>query len=187
LVVTRPAHSKRSALLQDLSYRYDPVGNILAIEDAAQPVRHHQNQRIVPLSQYEYDALYQLLSASGRENADAGQQGPALPPPEVPLSQDPNRYSNYTRSYHYDRGGNLTQIRHQGRQSYSLELVVAPTSNRAIQQTGFLTPADVDGHFDACGNLRQLAPGQPLSWDSRNQLQQVSLVQRDTAPDDAEW
>jgi insecticidal toxin complex protein TccC len=187
LVVMRPGHSKRSSLLQDLNYRYDPVGNILSIEDAAQPVRYHQNQRIVPLSQYEYDALYQLLTASGRENANAGQQGPALPPPEVPLSRDPNRYSNYTRSYQYDRGGNLTLIRHQGSKSYSIELVVAPTSNRAIQQTGFLTPGDIDRHFDACGNLLQLAPGQPLAWDGRNQLQQVIQVQRDEGPDDREW
>ena len=187
LTVSRPAQSGRSTLLQDLDYRYDPVGNILAISDAAQPVRYHQNQRIDPVRDYQYDALYQLLSASGRENADAGPQGPALPPPDVPISADPNRYSNYTRTYQYDRGGNLTQIRQQGRQHYTLELVVAPTSNRALQQTGFLTPADVDGHFDADGNLLQLAPGQPLAWDGRNQLQQVIQVQRDAGPDDREW
>jgi insecticidal toxin complex protein TccC len=187
LTVSRPAQNGRSTLLQDLDYQYDPVGNILAIRDAAQAIRYHQNQRIAPSNAYQYDALYQLLSATGRENADAGQQGPSLPLPQVPLSADANRYSNYTRSYSYDRGGNLTQIRHQGSSNYTQDLIVAPTSNRAVAQTGFLTPADVDGHFDAAGNLQQLAARQPLAWDGRNQLQEVLQVSRDGAADDREW
>lgn len=186
LTVSRPAQNGRSTLLQDLDYQYDPVGNILAISDAAQAIRYHQNQRIAPSNAYQYDALYQLLSATGRENVDAGQQGPGLPLPQVPLSADPNRYSHYTRRYSYDRGGNLTQIRHQGSKNYTQDLVVAPTSNRAVAQSGFLTPGDVDGHFDAAGNLKQLASGQPLSWDGRNQLQEVLQVQRDGGADDRE-
>jgi insecticidal toxin complex protein TccC len=187
LVTTRPASNGRPTLLQDLGYDYDPVGNILSISDAAQPVRYYHNQRIVPANDYQYDALYQLTCASGRENAEAAHQGPGLPVPQVPLSADPNRFSRYTRHYHYDRGANLTQIRHQGAQNYTQDLLVAPTSNHAVQQTGHLTPADVDGHFDAAGNLLQLAPGQPLHWNGRNQLQRVSQVLRRSAGDDEEY
>ncbi|MNF53987.1 hypothetical protein D3C84_353980 [compost metagenome] len=186
LLTTRPGQPGREPLLQDLTYSYDPVGNILSIGNAAIGVSYHSNQRIEPTNDYQYDALYQLISASGRENASAGQQGQGLPVPEIPISVDPNEYSQYTRLYTYDRGCNLTQIRHQGRGSYTLAIVVSPSSNRAVHQSGNLMPSDVDAYFDACGNLTQLAPGQPLYWNGRNQLQRVVQVTRPGGDDDAE-
>ncbi|WP_248916889.1 RHS repeat-associated core domain-containing protein [Pseudomonas moorei] len=186
LLTTRPAQSGRDSLLQDLNSSYDPVGNILSISNAALSTRFHQNQRIEPANDYKYDALYQLLSASGRENASAGQQGPSLPMANVPISADPNHYSNYTRHYTYDLGGNLRQIQHQGRQGYTLDTVMSPSSNHGVRQTGHVLPDDVEGFFDACGNLQQLAPGQPLLWDGRNQLQQVTQVMRSGPDDDLE-
>ena len=186
LRATRPAQSGRDSLLQDLTYTYDPVGNILSISNAALPTRYHQNQRIEPVNHYQYDALYQLRCASGRENASAGQQGPSLPVPDTPISADPNQYSNYTRRYTYDRGGNLTQIQHQGRIGYTLDTVISASSNHGVRQTGHLLPDEVEGFFDACGNLQQLAPGQPLLWDGRNQLQQVTQVVRSGPDNDLE-
>ena len=188
LLTRRPASGSRNPLLEDLTYGYDPVGNILSIGNAAIPVSYHRNQRIEPANDYLYDALYQLLRASGRENATAGQQGQGLPVPQVPISADPNNYSNYTRLYTYDRGGNLTQIRHQGSANYTLDTVVSPSSNHAVQQSGHLLPSDVDAYFDTCGNLTQLVPGaQPLYWNGRNQLQQVVQVARTGGADDAEY
>ena len=183
LTTTRSAQSGRSTLLQALTYQYDPVGNLLAINDDAKAIRYTRNQRVAPVSQYQYDALYQLCQASGRENADAGQQNQALPPAIVPLWQESGELTNYTRTYTYDRGNNLTAIRHVGLHPYTLQMVVASTSNRAVQQTVGLTPQDVDGFFDACGNLQQLTAGQPLSWDSRNQLLRSTQVVR-SGPDD---
>ncbi|MDI2145863.1 RHS repeat protein [Pseudomonas sp. ITA] len=182
LTATRAALAGRSTLLQDLSYGYDPVGNILSISDAAIDTRYASNQQVEPIKTYQYDALYQLCSASGRENAGVSQQGPALP---LAAGLDTNQYNNYTRQYQYDRGGNLTRIRHVGLSSYTLDLLVSSTSNRAVVQTGFLTSADVEGQFDAAGNLQQLGAGQPLLWDARNQLQRVTQVQR-SGPDDDE-
>jgi insecticidal toxin complex protein TccC len=46
--------------------------------------------------------------------------------------------------------------------------------------------SDETGQFDAAGNLQQLVAGQPLRWDGRNQLQQVTQVQRSGADDDEE-
>ena len=186
LLATRPAQSGRDSLLQDLHYTYDPVGNILSISNTALPPRYHQNQRIEPANHYQYDALYQLLCVRGRENASAGQQGLSLPLPDVPISTDPNQYSNYTRRYTYDRGGNLTQIQHQGRVSYTLDTVISVSSNHGVRQTSYLLPDEVEGFFDACGNLQQLAPGQPLLWDGRNQLQQVTQVVRSGPDNDLE-
>jgi insecticidal toxin complex protein TccC len=187
LRTTRPVQSGRNTLLQDLSYYYDPVGNILSINDAAIQTRYHNNQRIEPVNTYGYDAVYQLLSATGRENANASQQGPGLPTPEVPIATDPNQFSQYTRLYQYDDGGNLTQMRHQGRHNYTLDMLVSPSSNRAVRKTGQLLPSEIEGHFDAGGNLIALAQGQPMSWDGRNQLQRVAQVVRPVGEDDAQY
>lgn len=99
-----------SAILQDLNYRYDPVGNVVEIEDAAQPVRFFANQRIDPVSHYRYDTQYQLIEATGREVATGASYGPALPTLQN-LPQDPNPLSNYTQRYEYDAGGNLLEMR----------------------------------------------------------------------------
>jgi RHS repeat-associated protein len=183
LTATRPVLAGRSTLLQDLSYTYDPVGNILSISDAAIATSYANNQQIDPVNAYQYDALYQLCAASGRENTGASRQGPALP---VAGGLETHQYSNYSRQYQYDRGGNLIQMRHVGFSHYTLDLQVSSTSNRAVAQTGFLTATDVEGQFDAAGNLQQLVAGQPLAWDGRNQLQRVTQVARSGPDDDQE-
>jgi insecticidal toxin complex protein TccC len=186
LTTTRPEQSGRSTLLQALTYQYDPVGNLLAITDAAKAISYTRNQQVVPASGYVYDALYQLCQASGRENANAGQQAQALPDAIVPLWQEAGQLTNYTRTYRYDRGHNLIEIKHVGLHSYTQQMVVATTSNRAVQQTNGVMPGDVDSHFGPCGNLQQLTPGQPLAWDSRNQLLRTTQVVRSGPDDDTE-
>lgn len=186
LTTTRPAATGRASLLQALSYQYDPVGNLLSISDNAKGTHYTRNQQVTPTSLYTYDALYQLIQAQGRENANAGQQSPALPPAIVPLWQQAEELTHYTRHYDYDRGSNLTAIRHVGQHSYTQQMVVSQTTNRAVQHTTGLTSGDVDGYFDGCGNLLQLAPGQPMTWDTRNQLQRTTQVVRSGPDDDHE-
>ena len=163
-------------VLQDLSYGYDPVGNVLWQDNTAAPTRYFANQSVRARQDYQYDAMYQLVGASGRENANAGVQGPGLPAPMPDMSN----LVNYTRSYTYDNGGNLLRIQHSGAQSYSNEIVVSHRSNRGIAQDKNvpIDPTQVDGYFDASGNVGWMQPGQPLGWNERNQLQRVVLVNR---------
>lgn len=169
--------------LQDLNYRYDPVGNVVEIEDAAQPTRFFANQRIDPVSRYRYDTLYQLIESTGREVSTGASYGPALPTLQH-LPQDPNQLSNYTQSYDYDAGGNLLEMRHVGTQSFTRKMLIAPDSNRSLAE-GDADP-NFDQGFDANGNLQQLIRGQDLTWDLRNQLQGVSAVERRGSADDEE-
>ncbi|EIS54265.1 RHS Repeat family protein, partial [Yersinia pestis PY-64] len=76
---TRPAKKDRPTRLQDLRYDYDPVGNILAIHNDAEATRFYRNQKIVPETTYRYDALYQLIEATGREADTNGIQNSQLP------------------------------------------------------------------------------------------------------------
>ena len=172
-----------NTVLQDLNYRYDPVGNVVEIEDTAQPTRFFANQRIDPVSRYRYDTLYQLIEATGREVSTGASYGPALPTLQN-LPQDSNQLSNYTQRYDYDAGGNLVEMRHVGAQAFTRKMLIAPDSNRSLPETD-LDP-NFDEGFDANGNLQQLIRGQDLTWDLRNQLRSVSAVERETGSNDEE-
>ena len=168
--------SKRgSDALQDLRYVYDPVGNVLSIEDAALPVRYFANQRVEPVNRYVYDSLYQLINATGWE-AGGSNQGPTFS-----RFDDPASCANYTQNYRYDRGGNLLELTHDGSQSHGHRLVAAAQSNRCLSVLNGLEPSEEDfrNSFDSSGNLLNLQPGQSLRWDLRNQLREVSPVAND--------
>ena len=58
-----------SVPLQALSYTYDPVGNITTVEDDAQQTLFVGNSIVKPRTTYNYDAIYRLIYALGREHA----------------------------------------------------------------------------------------------------------------------
>src|SRR5262249_25437514 len=53
---------------QDFSYAYDPVGNIPAINDSSQQTKYFNGAVASPSADYVYDAIYRLLTATGREH-----------------------------------------------------------------------------------------------------------------------
>jgi len=186
----RPAgHASGAKVLQDLRYEYDPVGNVLKISNDAEETRFWRNQKVVPENTYVYDSLYQLVSATGREMAGAGQQGSSLPSATVPIPTDSSAFTGYTRTYSYDNAGNLTQISHSApatNNSYTTKITVSDKSNRGVLSTLTENPADVDALFTAGGQQKQLQPGQSLVWTPRGELLKVTPVVRDGGTDDRE-
>ena len=168
--------------LQDLRYTYDPVGNVLSIEDAALPIRYFANQRIEPISHYWYDTLYRLIEATGWE-AGIVRHGPSSA-----AAADPAMSGNYRQTYRYDAGNNLLELTHVGPQNHGHRLVAEARSNRCLPVRDGIEPGEDDfrSGFDANGNLLSLQPGQALTWDLRNQLHEVRPVKRDAGPDDFE-
>ena len=162
--------------LQDLNFIYDPVGNIVSLEDKAQVARHFAGQRIDPINRYTYDSLYQLIHATGWESGSAN-QGPAHLP-------DPQAVANYQQTYRYDAGGNLLELTHLGPQNHSRLLVADECSNRCLPVKG--SRRTVADGFDENGNLLALDNGRSLTWDLHNQLTHVRPVQREGAEDDSE-
>ena len=165
-------------LLQDLHYRYDPVGNIERIEDLAQPVQWFAQQQIEAVNTYRYDTLYQLIEATGRENASQ-RIGPELPGLEIFGARDDSHWRNYTQTYTYDSGANLTSLKHDAGagNTYLRQMVVAESSNRSLLKGE--GPVDFASGFDVNGNQQALAPGQLMHWNARNQLHQVTQVARE--------
>ncbi|MEY1423325.1 RHS repeat-associated core domain-containing protein [Morganella morganii] len=186
LIAVKTEHPARKNVFQDLRYEYDPVGNVLCVTNSAEETRFWHNQKVVPENRYTYDTLYQLVSATGREMANAGQQSGSLPD----ISPfDKASYTNYTRNYIYDRAGNMTQIRHSApatNNNYTTDITVSQRSNRAVLKTLADTPEKAEALFTPGGQQTQLQPGQTLSWTTRGELQQVMPVVRDGAAGDRE-
>ncbi|WP_282355875.1 RHS repeat-associated core domain-containing protein [Pseudomonas sp. PS01303] len=171
--------------LQDLNYAYDPVGNIVELEDKCQTVSHFNGQRIEPVSRYRYDSLYQLVEAKGWEVSKPS-HGPALPD-LLPLPLDPAQRRNYTQTFAYDAAGNLITRHHSGAPGFSM--FTSARSNRSLAQLddGSLPgEAQITLGFDAAGNQLELQRGQAMAWNVRNELRRVTLVQRGAEADDSE-
>ncbi|WP_246500153.1 hypothetical protein [Pseudomonas cyclaminis] len=117
--------------LQDLRLSYDPVGNVLSLDDQAQPTQWRSNTRIEAVNRYEYDTLYQLTVATGREHSrsTAGQAAPQV----LFGAPDEGLWRPYTQRYTYDEAGNLTHLRHASGigGGYTRRMTLAPDSNRA--------------------------------------------------------
>ncbi|MBE3780443.1 RHS repeat protein [Vibrio parahaemolyticus] len=176
-------------VLQDLRYEYDPVGNVLKINNDAEETRFWRNQKVEPENTYTYDSLYQLVKATGREMANAGQKNSHLPSAIIPFSSDSSAYTNYTRTYTYDEVGNLTQVKHSSLatgNNYTTTMTVSDSSNRSVQSTLTENVSDVDGFFTVGGQQNQLQLGQHLIWTPRNELLKATPVIRDGDTDDVE-
>jgi len=171
--------------LQNLHYVYDPVGNIVSLEDKTQAVTYFNQQRIEPVSRYRYDSLYQLVEAKGWEVSQPS-HGPALPD-MLPTPLDPNQRRNYTQTFAYDAAGNLLTRHHSGAPGFSM--FTSACSNRGLAQRddGSLPgEPQISEGFDRAGNQLELQRGQAMSWDVRNQLKRVTMVQRRDEPNDDE-
>jgi insecticidal toxin complex protein TccC len=177
--------NQRAAPLQDLSYAYDPVGNISKLQDRAQPTQWSHNTQVDASSRYAYNSLYQLTEATGRESTGAA-IGPALPARISFGSTDAGLWRNYTQHYAYDEAGNLTRLRHVSSSGvgYTRDMQVATGSNRALSSEH---PLDQWAQgFDANGNQQQLGRGLPMVWNVRNQLAKVTTIVREGGQPDEE-
>ena len=118
LILLTTIRTKKTKLLQNLQYTYDPVGNITDIRDDAQQTAYFANTVVEPHCQYEYDSLYRLITAKGREHAvqnnfqrDAGKFDPIT---EIPFPNSPEALQRYVEKYEYDGVGNIISMSHKG-------------------------------------------------------------------------
>ncbi|KAK4169648.1 virulence plasmid 65kDa B protein-domain-containing protein [Cladorrhinum sp. PSN259] len=114
---TKSGSSGTREVLQDISYTYDLSQLQTHILDAAQQTVYFNNEVVDASNGYTYDALYQLIRATGREHL--GQPGGSPVPygsddavRSGPQPGDGRAMSRYTEDYVYNRAGGMTKMRH---------------------------------------------------------------------------
>jgi RHS repeat-associated protein len=176
LKTTRASDNKT---LQDLSYTYDPVGNITGIRDNAQQDIFFNNTVVSPDTAYEYDALYRLISAGGREhagqNADTQPDHTDFPIMNLPHPNDTRAMRTYTEQYEYDEVGNILKMIHQADNGdWTRRYEYAGDSNRLLSSSlpGDSTeaPYSAQYEYDAHGNMTKMPHLAVLEWNFKDQL-----------------
>ena len=175
--------------VQNLRYTYDPAGNITRIRDDAQQIIYFHNQRVEPSADYVYDAIYRLISATGREHIGQAAQPQTTyddtPRMNQPVPTDGQAMRNYTEQYHYDVVGNFEQIIHTAANgnwtrgyTYNKPSLIEPTkqSNRLSSTTVSNTnPITETYPYDAHGNMLSMAHLAHMDWDFKDELRVVNL------------
>jgi RHS repeat-associated protein len=172
-------------VLQQLHYTYDPVGNIVAIKDEAYRPVYWAGGIAVPISLFEYDPLYRLRSASGRETAHGGSAAVDGTEPAItagfPITDQTLR--QYTQSYQYDPVGNLVLMRHvvsgDAASGWTHHYENEPDSNRLhATWTGSSRVGQIEHQHDAHGNMlnmAQVSSERFLRWDDRDMIASIDL------------
>jgi len=189
--------------VQDLSYTHDPTGNITHLQDDAdnQQVIFFNNVRVDPSSDYVYDPIYRLTSATGREHLGQSNNQP-LPPVQV-TNDDSSRMGiggvpfhsptqsnvmgRYTEQYGYDGVGNLLSVGHvvgttgwtRAYDYRELSAITSSETNNRLSSTSL--PGDLKAPYSATyahddhGNMTampHLAGG--MTWDEQDRLRSTA-------------
>lgn len=175
----RPAENKTRYPIQDISYQYDPAGNVTERYDQGREDQYFDNLRITAHNQYHYDSCYRLRYAAGREALNGGKNT------ITPLISGSQQLVNYQRWYDYDNAGNMIQLRHSaGQNNWTQLFSVSPESNRSLPQP--VSPSEVERFFDSFGHLKE-SNGVRFSRDSQQQLVRADGVQRANGATDYEF
>ncbi|HZR39087.1 MAG TPA: RHS repeat-associated core domain-containing protein, partial [Ktedonobacteraceae bacterium] len=179
--------------VQNLSYTYDPTGNITHIQDDAQQTIYFRNRSVEPSADYTYDATYRLIEASGREHLGQIANGNGQVPialtyndrPRLGILQadDPNTLGRYLQHYVYDEVGNILQMLHSGTDPSQPGWTRAYTYNEAsLLESGKFSnrltgtqigngPAEPSYTYDLHGNMLNMPHLPLMQWDYRDMVQ----------------
>jgi RHS repeat-associated protein len=181
--------------LQNLNYCYDSVGNITQIRDDAQQTHYFNNAVVKPESLYEYDAIYQLIRARGRELAGLGNDTlrthTDLDFVQLPHANNVDAVRNYTEEYEYDLLGNIKMLSHRFKTQfgigggwtrhyqYAFDDVPGNCTNR-LTATSLSGDPDAGPYtgtydYDAYGNMTRMPNLVAMDWNFMDQLRRVDL------------
>ncbi len=162
--------------LQHHRYFHDVAGNIVEITDESDPTHFYKGHAEPGGKRFEYDALYQLVRAEGREL-------PTLPPDasdpigsRLPHRADLQALARYTENFSYDREGNLTALRHERNGTSPAVWTRAHRheagSNRLTRSVASGSPP-VNYTYDSGGNLQAMPHLTEMRWDAEGRLASV--------------
>lgn len=180
--LARMRTTRRSGgLLQDLQYTYDTVGNIVQIWDQAIPTVFFDNHRVEPVSVYQYDSLYRLTTASGREHIGQRNQDCAddnWNDDWAMTRVNPNdamALREYTQTYRYDAVGNILQMKHvtpTGEGNWTRSNTYETDNNR-LKTSRIGSKIHAYPHHVQHGFMITMPHLQAMDWNFREELSQT--------------
>lgn len=161
--------------LQSQLYWHDPTGLITTMSNTLDDIVFNGNQAVSPVNNYSYDAIYRLLSASGRVQLSKGNL------------QD---IEKYIEKYSYDKGNNLLSLQRICSNAFTRKFAISDYNNRVnIYSSG---KSDVKVEYDAFGQMQNSSGfgSQKLAWNAEGNIASVTIVDRGDStmnPNDAEY
>ncbi len=155
---------------QEFAYEFDLVGNILKIQDRTPGCGIRNTfQGVDALDRtFNYDAIYRLRSATGRE---------CNTPQDVPWDDglrciDITQTRAYTQQYEYDMVGNIETLKHLASDGgFTREFTLIPENNHLHTpknnrlDTLSVRAAVLHYEYDTSGNLIREATSRHFEWD----------------------
>jgi RHS repeat-associated protein len=187
---------------QNIRYTYDAVGNITHMVDTAQPGDANvlSESRI---SEYTYDAFYQLIHSQGRTHEALEKNTFAHLPNAIGFTKGVQHISlnnndlvrQYSRRYHYDLSGNMVSMLHDtlldGRSVNHLrrDYWISEHSNRSLpnEDVSGNPISNPESHFDGNGNMLYMPHLRDFKWNYLNQLASAVTISREDGVDDVEY
>lgn len=181
ILTERPGFDPGQRTVQDLRYHHDPAGNIARIRDHAQQGVFFANAYVDPTQSFEYDPVYRLVQATGREHAVLKQpMWNEFEPISHP--QDSQAQSEYAEEYVYDDVGNIREMKHAAgmtvwRRGYLYDL--ENHGNRLLKTNEPGDDADdpetytAQYTYDVHGNMTKMPHLSELIWDEDDRLQRT--------------
>ncbi|MDD2635513.1 MAG: hypothetical protein PHW82_08445 [Bacteroidales bacterium] len=152
-------------ILMDLNYTYDSVGNIIQITNDAEREHYFDNTVVSPTATYEYDALYRLTEATGRELTSLQLPSNTDFVNNIPVpNTGTNAMQTYTQQYAYDEIGNITQMKSVG--DWTRDYIYDTSTNQLLRHTGSTNVYTYDEH----GNMLTMPHLSSMVWDNKDQL-----------------
>jgi RHS repeat-associated protein len=172
-VVTRRTEG---ADLQELEYVYDALGNVVEVRDGVS----FGNPSVSAGGLYEYDPIYRLIHAEGREHP--GQQPSFEDAPLVAIAHahDLESLRRYREVYEYDRGGNILAVEHRSMHgpgpTWTRQYEYGAGNNRLLRTHG--RHADRESNqehydYDAHGNMTSMPHLRAMRWDYASRLASI--------------
>ncbi|HRO76712.1 MAG TPA: RHS repeat-associated core domain-containing protein, partial [Crocinitomicaceae bacterium] len=143
---------------QDYLYINDLIGNIVAINDKSPNCGVGGTNSLDRA--FEYDPLYRLINANGREN------NPSTPYPwwdDVYRSTDNSTTTAYTQHYQYDKLGNIQKLQHIGNNNFTRNFNYSNANNKLNSIDIGMTNYAFE--YDECGNQKQETANRHFEWD----------------------
>jgi RHS repeat-associated protein len=168
--------------LQDFGYDYDLAGNILGIHDRTPGSGFLNNPEALTVGdpalaqllvsgdalnrRFEYDPVYRLLAATGRE-CDQAPDGP--PWQDQPRCTDLTKARAYTERYTYDSMGNMLRLEHRNEPGGFTRAFSVDAANNRLRRMQ-VGQSNYDYAFDANGNMRSESTSRHFEWNHSDRM-----------------